>query len=400
MQLASNGYGTTAKEKGPQVVIIETEIGIEVVKIDAAMAMSIEIDLVTDDGVLHQPSHANARAENIKMPATMRRLNNQNVLSQKKKKKKKKSKDRSDDDEANDDEPQPLSPTHRTKRKEPEASDADEGDLNDTDSIFDADDELVREPAKGKVVSTSKDRASTPPPPDLKKVLAKDYEPGLSGKYKGKKTNLDEDGDEADNEAIVVKADTATPDKSKKTALEEKKAKLEKMLEETEQLLSNEDLKVVLKSKDSEEDKLNQAYLLGKQAADQQRSKTPPQSRDSRDLIQIPRSDDVPLGIPPEEWESLEVQRKIAIRKIAQDRERSQYFDWGNALFSAKKAEVQKTLDCLANEPAHKLSGLFNKPEKAGLKMSAKEADSSAALSISIVKQAQQAGQSPRRAGH
>jgi hypothetical protein len=121
-----------------------------------------------------------------------------------------------------------LSPTHRTKRKEPEVSDADEGNLNDTNSIFDADDELVREPAKGKVVSMSKDRASTPPPPDIKKVLAKDYEPGLSGKYKGKKTNLDEDGDEADNEAIVVKADTATPNKSKKTALEEKKANLGK----------------------------------------------------------------------------------------------------------------------------------------------------------------------------
>ena len=60
----------------------------------------------------------------------------------------------------------------------------------------------MREPAKGKVASTSKDRASTPPPPDIKKVLAKDYEPGLSGKYKGKKTNLDEDGDEAENEAV------------------------------------------------------------------------------------------------------------------------------------------------------------------------------------------------------
>ena len=88
MQLASNGYGTTAQGKGPQVVIIETEIGIEVVQIDAAMAMSIEIDLVTDDGVLHQPSHANARAENKKMPATMRRLNNQNVLSRRRRKRK------------------------------------------------------------------------------------------------------------------------------------------------------------------------------------------------------------------------------------------------------------------------------------------------------------------------
>ena len=61
-----------------------------------------------------------------------------------------------------------MSLTHCTECKEPEVSDADEGDLNDTDSIFSADDELVHKPAKGKVVSMSKDRASTPPPPDPK----------------------------------------------------------------------------------------------------------------------------------------------------------------------------------------------------------------------------------------
>ena len=240
--------------------------------------------------------------------------------------------------------------------------------------------------------STSTDRDSTPPPPDPKKVLSKDYDPGLSGKFTGTKTNLDADGDESDKEAkaIEVKAAKATPDKSAKTALEEKQANLEKMLEETKKQLQNEDLKVVLKSKDSEKDKLDQAYLLGRQAADKEkRSRTPPQSRDSRDLTQIPRSDDVPLGIPPEEWQDLELQRKISIRKIAQDPERSLYFDWGNALFSGKKAEVQKTLHCLATKPAHLLSGLFNKPEKAQHKLSAKESDK--ALASSIVKQAQQA---------
>ena len=308
----------------------------------------------------------------------------------KKRKKKKKSKIRSDEEEANDDEPPSVSLPHRTT--EPEASDDGEDNLEETVSIFNDNDELELDPAKGKVDSTSTDRDSTPPPPDPKKVLSKDYDLGLSGKFKGTKTNLDADGDEADKEAkaIDVKAAKATPDKSAKTALEEKQANLEKMLEETKKQLQNEDLKVVLKSKDSEKDKLDQAYLLGRQAADaDKRSRTPPQSRESRDLTQIPRSDDVPLGIPPEEWQSLELQRKISIRKIAQDPERSLYFDWGNALFSGKKAEVQKTLDCLATKPAHKLSGLFNKPEKAGLKLSAKEADK--ALASSIVKQAQQA---------
>ena len=80
MQLADSICGTTIlflqtiEEKGPQVVIIVTEIGIEIETIDAAMALSIRIDLVTDDGVLHQPSHADARAGNQKLPATMRRL--------------------------------------------------------------------------------------------------------------------------------------------------------------------------------------------------------------------------------------------------------------------------------------------------------------------------------------
>ena len=94
MPLADNGYGTTPKEKGPQVVIIEIEIEIEIVKIDAAMAMSIEIDLVMmfvmfslvaearivkDDAVLHL--HADARAAATKvLPATMRRPDNQNAL--------------------------------------------------------------------------------------------------------------------------------------------------------------------------------------------------------------------------------------------------------------------------------------------------------------------------------
>ena len=255
----------------------------------------------------------------------------------------------------------------------------------------------MREPAKGKVTSTSKEKAGTPPPPDVKKVLSEHYETDLSKKFRGKKTNFDQDGDEAEEDAIDVNADKATPNKTRRATLEDKKAKLEKLLEETEGLLSGKGLKDVLKSKDSEEDKLNQAFLLGQQAADLKRSTTPPQSRDSRDLLQIPKSEDVPLGIPPEEWESLEVQSKLYIRKIAQDPERSQYFDWGNALFSARTTEVQKNLDCLANEPTHKLSGLCNKPEKTELKKSAKEADSSAALSISIVKQAQQAGQPPKR---
>ena len=78
MQLAGNICGTTIlfplEEKGPQVVIIVTEIGIEIETIDAAMAMSIRIDLVTDDGVLHQPSHADALAGDQLLTATMRRL--------------------------------------------------------------------------------------------------------------------------------------------------------------------------------------------------------------------------------------------------------------------------------------------------------------------------------------
>ena len=296
-----------------------------------------------------------------------------------------------------------MSPSHRTKRKEPEASDDDDANLDDNISIFDGDNELVREPVKGKKANASSDKEGTPPPPDVKKVLAKDYEGDLSKKYRGSKTKFGEDEDDADDEAIDVNANKVTPNKlskeakSRKAALEEKNAQLQRMLDENQKLLSSEGLVDVIKSKDSEADKVHQAYLLGRKNADLKRSDSefdqPPNSRESRDLLQLPRPDDVPLGIAPEAWVRLDVQSMLFIRKIAQDPERSQYFDWDNALFSGKTAEVKKNLECLANEPTRNLSGLFNKPEKAVLKKHAKEADIGAALSKSIAKQAQQAGQ-------
>ena len=307
----------------------------------------------------------------------------------KKKKKKKKSKKSSDDEEAAVDEPPLVSLPHHTT--EQEASDDGDDNLENV-SIFNGDNELELNPAKGEADSASTDRPDTPPPPDPKKVLSKDYTPGLSGRFTGKKTNLEKDGDESEEEAkaVEVKAAKATPDKSAKTALEEKQANLKKMLAETEKQLQNEDLRVVLSSKDSEKNKLDEAYRLGKQAADkEQRSKTAPQGRDSRDLTQIPRSGDVPLGIPPEEWQELELERKISIRKIAQDPNRSLYFDWGNALLSGTGADVQKTLHCLATKPVHLLAGLFIKPVRHTNKLSAKESDKE--LASSIVKQAQQA---------
>ena len=68
-------------------------------------------------------------------------------------------------------------------------------------------------------------------------------------------------------------------------------------------------------SKGSEEDKVKQAYLLGQKDADLKRSDSeserPPKSRESRDLMQLPRPEDVPLGqeyTPSEvaDWESVQ----------------------------------------------------------------------------------------------
>ena len=112
---------------------------------------------------------------------------------------------------------------------EQEASDDGDDNLENV-SIFNGDNELELNPAKGEADSASTDRPDTPPPPDPKKVLSKDYTPGLSGKFTGKKTNLEKDGDESDKEAkaVEVKAAKATPDKSAKTALEEKQANLKR----------------------------------------------------------------------------------------------------------------------------------------------------------------------------
>ena len=334
----------------------------------------------------------------------------------KKKKKKKKSGARSDGDEADDDGSEQdtvrrrrsLSLNHRNKCKElpKEASDDGDADLDDND-VYDDNNEFVHEPVKGKKADADSKKEGSPPSPDVKRVLAKAYDGNLSKKFKGNKTKFGEDEDDAGDKSIDVNADEATPDKqskeakSRKAALEEKHAQLKKMLDENEKLLASEGLGDVIKSKGSEADKVNQAYLLGQKDANLQRSDSesnqPPKSRESRDLMQLPRPDDVPLGIAPEAWVQLDVKRMLFIRKIAQDPERSQYFDWDNALFSGKAAEVKQNLECLANEPTGNLSGLFNKPEKPVLKKHAKEADSGAALSKSIAKQAQQAGQPPKK---
>ena len=305
----------------------------------------------------------------------------------KKKKKKKKSKRSSDDEEAPAPGPSSVSPPRNTTEQEA----SDEGDDN-LENISVLDDELDANLAKNEADGASTDRPETPPQSDPKKVLSKDYTPGLTGKFTGTRTNLEKDGDESEEEAkpVEVKAAKATPDKSAKTVLEEKQANLKQMLAETEKQLQNEDLKVVLSSKDSEKNKLDEAYRLGKQAADKEkRSKAAPHGLDSRDLTQIPKSGDVPLGIPQEEWQELELERKISIRKIAQDPNRSLYFDWGNALLSGPGADVQKTLHCLATKPIHLLAGLFIKPVRHTNKLSAKESDKE--LASSIAKQAQQA---------
>ena len=88
-------------------------------------------------------------------------------------------------------------------------------------------------------------------------------------------------------------------------------------------------------------------------------------------------------------WQELGLERKISIRKIAADPNRSLYFDWGNALLSGPEDDVQKTLHRLATKPIHLLAGLFIKPVRHTNKLSAKESDKE--LASSIAKQAQQA---------
>ena len=96
MPLAEDGLGMAITDQRPQVVIIETDIETEIViEIDAAMVIVIEINLVaearveTDVNILHRPSHTDALAARTKMlPATVRRLNSTNALTERRKRKK------------------------------------------------------------------------------------------------------------------------------------------------------------------------------------------------------------------------------------------------------------------------------------------------------------------------
>ena len=212
----------TIEENGPQVVIIVTEIGIEIETIDAAMALSIRIDLVIDDGVLrlqHGRSRRRTTADSDVEEAEPERSES------KKKKKKKKSKRSSDDEEAPADEPPSVSPPRNTTEQEA----SDDGDDNlENISIF-VTTSLMPTWPKARRTAQAQTDPTLLHTPDPKKVLSKDYTPGLSGKFTGTRTNLEKDGDESEEEAkpVEVKAAKATPDKSAKTVLEEKASQSE-----------------------------------------------------------------------------------------------------------------------------------------------------------------------------
>ena len=225
-------------------------------------------------------------------------------------------------------------------------------DLNlDDNEVLDDHGKLLRDTDDDVKSDAEPERSSTPPPKDPAKNLAKDLvDKKFTGEHKKFDLESDDEGDDGDD-TVDVKSAKATPLRNK--SLEDKCAILTQKLNDLDKILESEGIEDVLLSGDSVSEKIKQAYLLyllgqkkSKEADAKQQQGLPKLS--GLQALALPRPEDVPLGITPEEWVQLEHQRKMLIRRIADQPELAQYFDWCNKLFSGTAPDVKLTLQFLA----------------------------------------------------